>query len=262
MKTFGFALTLVVGGLMSLGPAGAYSLRSRSKRSLEREYARSLSTIPAQVQELKAYDLSRAGGVVGFTLGRHRSKDGRRSHSGAVIYFRCGEKLCLAAVRLLTAEKIRSLQLLDLAARATTLRLQGPWVGGTVTEPSHTARWPVLVVEAEHTKDQHRSKQLSLISLRTPRKPYSLVSFTTLDTRVGAAPDRRRGRHPRFNGRRVTSARVTAEPGRPPQLIVMEKRISTRFNRCRAPEPEPTIYELENKRFVLKSEPRGLGGCL
>ncbi len=261
---------LVTGALVAVGaPAEATPLTAWNRSSLKQQFANLHHTTLKQVEELHVYDLKRVRGVVGFTLGRHRSKNGKYSYGGVAIYTTCGKKICISSMALHTASKVRGLSLLDLSAKQTRIAPgRGSWFvsrRGRMEEPPRRARRPVLAVQSEVVHDGHQKQTVYLISLENPERPRELVRLTTLSTQKGAVPEKR---HPkmrrgprRFNGTRVTDLRFVKERGKPPRLEVMEKRISTRFNRCKEPKPVPIIYKFKEGRFVQQPRKDRPGGC-
>jgi len=265
-RELGVALPALValGALVAGGPARAYPLSARSKEGLKRDFARMRFSTAKDVVELQVYNLKQARGVVGFTLGRHRSKDGKQTFGGVVIYHRCGEGLCMSSVTLNSANRVRAVRLLDLETQETAINISGgPWFAphsGELTEPPRRARWPVLVVQIEREYEGHKTQQVSLIGLRKPKSPRLLTRITTLSTykeKAGRGPRRRS----LYNGTRRFGLRAVHAPGKPPRLLAKEKRISSRFNRCREPEPEQVAYELKEGRFVELPRKAPPPGC-
>lgn len=262
--SFVFAGPLLVALTLASVSAEAYPLRVWSKTRLQHDFAARHFTTIDRVLEVRAVDLKRVPGVLGFTLGRHKSKDGKWTYAGVVVYAKCGKKkVCISGVRLNGADKVRGLALVDLSAKETRVSLGGGFsLGRQVKEPSRAARRPLLLVEIERTHGKHQTREVTMISLKEIKNAKRLLRVTTLSTTKGEAPTRgRRGRRSRFNGRRVTALRFLRAPGKQPQLEVFEKRISTRFNRCLQPKAEPIRYHLEGSRFVMQPRKGGLPGC-
>ncbi|MCK5796878.1 MAG: hypothetical protein KAI47_06840, partial [Deltaproteobacteria bacterium] len=253
---------------LSSGSAGAYPLTAWSKTSLKKDFAKTHSTTVKQIEKLKIYNLKSAKGVRGFTLGRYRSKSGKWSYAGITVYHACGAKLCLASLSLGGAQRVRAVRLLDLTARQTVIRVaRGPWFAshrGHVTEPLRPPRWPVLVLQTERIYGHHKSQEVHFISLKSPGHPLKLAAITTLSTHatpIGKGRTSPRRRQPRYTGTRVTLLRAIKTPGKPPRLLVKEKMISSRFNRCKEPKAVPTTYDLKKGRFVRQFRGLRRGGC-
>jgi hypothetical protein len=246
-------------------PAAEVPLTAWRLSSLKQHFADTRHTTVRHVEELGIYDLKQARGVLGFTLGRFRSKNGRWSRGGMVVYRPCGKKVCFSSMALETASKVRAVRLVDLSAKEDRIAFgTGSWFPprrGRVKEPPKRARWPVLVVQTEHLSDDQRLKrQLYLVSLKDPDQPAVLVSLTTLSTRKGEIGRTRRGFR-RFNGTKVTGLRLVRERGKPLRMEVTEERISTRFNRCKKPKPVPVVYEMKEGRFVQQPREHWSGAC-
>ena len=255
---------LVAGAVaMGAGPAGAYPMSAWNKDSLKKDFARVFFTKVAKVEELRVHDLKRVRGVVGFTLGRYRSKDGKWTYAGVVVYRRCGKKYCMSHQGLHGADKVRALGLLDLSVKKARFAPGlGTWLsrGGPIKEPPHRARWPVLVVQTEQVHDDRKEQVVSLLSLKDPKRLARLLRLTTRSRQVGE-PRKRGHRYPRYAGNRVTMVRLIHPKGKAPRLEVLEVLISTRYDRCLKPKPVPVIYELKKGRFARMPGKAKTGGC-
>lgn len=245
--------------------ASASPLSSWSKKRLAQGFALGRHTSADRVLDVRGYDLKSVRDVAGFILGRHRSGHGKWTTAGVVFYVRCGQRFCLPSLSLGAADTLRGRQLVDLAAKETRIPHH---VGYRVLEPTRRARRPLLLIQTERRDGSHLTRAVVMISLEDSKHPKKLLGLTTSSERLGESRPTRgrgrgigRGRLPRFKGRSVTSMRFLQQPGKPITLEVMERRISTRFNRCREPEPRPTRYLLKGERFVMQFEKGGLPGC-
>ncbi len=249
-------------------PAGAVPMSAWSKASLREDFARMRYTTAQRVLELRAFDLSRAPGVKGFTLGRSRVKEGKWIQGGLVIYYKSGKGLHMWGRSLGPASKVRHVALVDLARKETLVPTnRHSWGASTVKQPASKARWPVLIVQAENLTTGRQRHETYLVSLKEPAKPRLLLRLTTLSRRRGeprrsvGRKGRRSVRLPRYAGTRVGALRFTRRKGAAPELQITEKLISTQYNRCKEPKPKPTRYLLQEGRFVRQPGKPTVGGC-
>lgn len=255
------AVVLVCLMLALAPPAAGYPMSAWNKKSLTSDFARMRYTTADRVVELRAFDLKLAPGVKGFTLGRSRVKDGTWVHGGVVIYYNSGKGYRMWAQGMGGARKVRPLALVDLVAAETVVPTNAHfWGTRSVKEPTRRARWPVLIVQSESLHGSRLKHETFLISLKEPKKPRLLFRLVTLSRRQGT-PRAKGGRYPRFAGTRVGALRFVKKKNTAPALLITETRISTRFNRCKAPKPVPTRYLLQKGRFVKQPKKQRPGGC-
>lgn len=257
MRAFATVLLLF---MLLPAPASAYPMSAWGKDSLKKDFARMRYTTADRVLELRAFDLSRARGVKGFTLGRGRVKGAKWIQGGLVIYFRSGKGYRMWGQGMGLARKVRPVALVDLARKQTVVSTGHHfWGSRTIKEPPGKVRWPVLIVQAESLSGDRLEHETFIISLKTPTKPRLLLRLRTLSRRQGEPKGKGR-KFARFAGTRVDGLRFIKRKGAP-QLQITEQRISTRYNRCKEPKPTPTLYLLKEGRFVRQPSKPGSSGC-
>jgi hypothetical protein len=251
-----------VGQVLSPSVAFGWSPRSFPEKMMREGLARSLGVEVELVVDARGYDLARSSPMVGFALGRYRSRGSKAGFPALFPYWTCKDGLCEGrALRLGgNASRLRPLGLIDLDAPKTTVSADaGSWYSLDCPEPGKRAAWPVLVVlverEAGGAHGPSQQESVLLISVREAAAPKILLDLETLVRYPeGPGPGGRGLRENAIVGHRI-GGMILSRRGERREIVVEQSPIESRGYRCLRPPSTTRRFEMKRGTFMETKAP-------